>query len=207
MRISHLLTGIPSPDYFPFASISADVLPPDAFPLNAPRATSFASAPSSALGWLWRLFGTGKNDTTRVHVPREPRQGDGGLNLATALQYGPATGLAPTRAFIREFTERIYAPAYDDWTTLVHTGNTDGCDSSSTFGCFLLTKDGRWGSQVEPRCQDTARSGRHAPRRGVDVPLGTRECAPDRCALEGGPDGWSRYAPRRAQGDPFWVEC
>ena len=61
-----------------------------------------------------------------IEVPREPRSDDGGVNLATALQYGPATGLKRTQEFFREFTERVYAPAYDDWTTLIHAGNTDG---------------------------------------------------------------------------------
>ena len=57
---------------------------------------------------------------------REKRADDGEVNLATALQYAPATGLARTQTFIREFSERVYASAYDNWTTLVHTGNTDG---------------------------------------------------------------------------------
>jgi aromatic amino acid aminotransferase I len=121
---SYIIAGLPSPDYFPFTSVSADVLPTDAFPLDASRGTSSAYSP---FGWFWRLFGTGKDDTTCVQIPREPHQGDEGLNLATALQYGPATGMTRTQAFIREFTERIYAPAYSDWTTLVHAGNTDGC--------------------------------------------------------------------------------
>jgi aromatic amino acid aminotransferase I len=81
---------------------------------------------SSQFGWLWRLFGAGKDDATHVKVPHKPRPGDGGLNLTTALQYGPAIGLEHTRTFIHEFTERIYSPAYDDWTNIVDTGNTDG---------------------------------------------------------------------------------
>lgn len=125
----HPLTGLPSPEYFPFTSVSADVLPPDAFPLTTQRTTS-PSVSSSPLGWLWRIFGSGNDNSTRVQIPREPRQGDGGLNLATVLQYGPATGHALMQKFIREFTERIYAPAYADWTTLVDTGNTDGCGHS-----------------------------------------------------------------------------
>ncbi|KAI9464294.1 PLP-dependent transferase [Russula earlei] len=117
--------GLPSPEYFPFTSVSAQVPLADAFPLDPPRsATSPVS--SSPFGWLWRLFGASKGDTTHVQIPREPRQGDGGLNLSKALQYGPVTGLQPTQAFVREFTQRIYAPAYDDWTTLAHAGNTDG---------------------------------------------------------------------------------
>jgi aromatic amino acid aminotransferase I / 2-aminoadipate transaminase len=119
------LSGLPSPDYFPFTSISADTLPVDAFPLIVPHSTSAPS--SSPFSWLWRLFGASKDDTTRVEIPHKPRPGDGGLNLTTALQYGPATGLERTRTFIREFTDRIHSPAYDDWATIVDTGNTDGC--------------------------------------------------------------------------------
>ena len=125
------LTGHPSPDYFPFNSISANILPVDAFPLAIPRAAlSPASTSSSPFRWLWRIFGGGGGRTddaaTHIEVPCEPRPDDGGVNLATALQYGPATGLTRTQEFFREFTERVYAPAYDDWTTLVHAGNTDG---------------------------------------------------------------------------------
>ena len=127
LRYPHRLAGYPSPDCYPFTSVSADVLLADAFPADAPRPASAPASPSSALSWLWRLFGAAKDDTTRIHIPREPRPGDGGLNLTTALKYGPATGHALLRAFINECTERIYAPAYEDWTTLVHTGNTDGC--------------------------------------------------------------------------------
>ncbi len=128
VRIVILLAGMPSPEYFPFTSISADVLPADAFSLAilSPAATS-----SSSFVCPRDIFGASTDckdyaTVARVEVPRTPLPDDGGVNLATALQYGPATGLARTRAFIREFTERVYAPAYDDWTTLVHTGNTDG---------------------------------------------------------------------------------
>ncbi|KAI9432476.1 pyridoxal phosphate-dependent transferase [Lactarius indigo] len=125
-----LAGGLPSPNYFPFTSVSANILPVDAFPLTVPRAASPASTSSSAFGWLWRIFGGGAGQrddtTTRIEVPREPRPDDGGVNLATALQYGPATGIPRLQKFIHEFTERVYAPGYDNWTTLVHTGNTDG---------------------------------------------------------------------------------
>lgn len=124
-----LAGGLPSPDYFPFTSVSANILPVDAFPLTVPRVASPASASSSAFGWLWRIFGggAGRRDdtTTRIEVPREPRPDDGGVNLASALQYGPATGLPRLQKFIQEFTERVYAPGYENWTPLVHTGNTD----------------------------------------------------------------------------------
>ena len=107
--------------------MSANVPHADAFPLTVPRAASTSSSPFS---WLWRIFGggAGRRDdaTTHIEVPHDPHPDDGGVNLSTALQYGPATGLPRTQEFIHEFTERVYAPAYHDWTTLIHTGNTDG---------------------------------------------------------------------------------
>ncbi|KAA1477299.1 PLP-dependent transferase [Dentipellis sp. KUC8613] len=119
-----LAGGMPSPAYFPFASVSADALVSDSFPLSAPDADSR----TGALAWLWRLFGTSDKgeSTTRIAIPKAPAAGDDGLNLATALQYGPATGLAPLQAFINEFSAAVYRPAFSDCATLVHTGNTDG---------------------------------------------------------------------------------
>ncbi|TFY78193.1 hypothetical protein EWM64_g5817 [Hericium alpestre] len=118
-----LAGGLPSPDYFPFHRISADALEHDSFPLTEPAASG-----SSAFSWLWRLFGaSGKAErTSRIHVPKAPSEGDCGLNLSIALQYGPATGLAPLQTFIQHFSETVYQPATRDVKTMVHTGNTDG---------------------------------------------------------------------------------
>ncbi|TFY60507.1 hypothetical protein EVG20_g7392 [Dentipellis fragilis] len=119
-----LAGGMPSPAYFPFANISADALVSDSFPLVAPS----TDANTSSFAWLWRLFGASDKGehTTRITIPKEPSAGDNGLNLATALQYGPATGLAPLQKFIQEFSEQVYHPAFSDCTTMLHTGNTDG---------------------------------------------------------------------------------
>ncbi|KAI0065787.1 PLP-dependent transferase [Artomyces pyxidatus] len=141
--------GMPSPAYFPFASVSADILDVDAFPLDNLREQA-----SSPLAWLWRLFGTdkGTEHTTRVVVPKAPVAGDDGLNLATALQYGPATGIAKTQKFIHDFTARVHQPAYSDFATLVHAGNTDGwsrvvkalCNPGDT----IITEDWTYPSAV-----------------------------------------------------------
>jgi aromatic amino acid aminotransferase I len=64
------------------------------------------------------------------------------FNLSTALQYGPVTGLPQLIEFQTNlsakgecmgvhtlFLAHVYAvfqPAYDNFTTLIHTGNTDG---------------------------------------------------------------------------------
>ncbi|KAI0310919.1 PLP-dependent transferase [Amylostereum chailletii] len=127
--------GLPHEAYFPFHTIGADILAADAFPLTAPRTES------SPLAWLWRLFGASKERTTYVSVQKSAKAGDDGLNLATALQYGPATGLASTQRWTHAFSARVFRPAREDFATLVHTGNTDGwgriarvlCDPGDTI--------------------------------------------------------------------------
>ncbi|EIM92817.1 PLP-dependent transferase [Stereum hirsutum FP-91666 SS1] len=94
----------------------------DAFPIEIDS----SSTPPSPLGWLWRLFGSSQQNTTKLTVAKTPAPTDLGLNLAVALQYGPATGLKPLQDFLQEFSARVYNPAFSDFTTLAHTGNTDG---------------------------------------------------------------------------------
>lgn len=37
-----------------------------------------------------------------------------------------ASGLPQLKEILHEFVEKVYQPAYGNWTTLIHTGNTDG---------------------------------------------------------------------------------
>lgn len=111
-----LAGGMPAEDYFPFADISADVLIPDSFSVQA--------KPESPLAWFWSLFG-GKEKTTSFTIPKYPSSPDE-VNLAVALQYGTATGLPQLSKFIKEFVDKVYQPAYEDCATLIDTGNTDG---------------------------------------------------------------------------------
>ena len=94
-------------------------LVPDSFSLDPAR-------PSSSLSWFWRLFGSesSKVKTTPLHIPKYPTVKDE-INLAVALQYGTAQGLPQLQKFIKEFTDKVYQPAYKDWANLVQTGNTD----------------------------------------------------------------------------------
>ncbi|KAH9855019.1 PLP-dependent transferase [Lenzites betulinus] len=113
-----LAGGMPNPDYFPFAAISGDALVSDSFAVN--------NQPSeSSLSWLWKLFGSSRKEKTNaITIPKYPtRPGD--VNLATALQYGTATGLSQLTKFISDFVGKVYQPGYSDWTTLIQTGNTD----------------------------------------------------------------------------------
>lgn len=43
-----------------------------------------------------------------------------------ALQYGMAGGVPQLQDVTKEFTRKVYRPGYDNYTTLVHIGNTDG---------------------------------------------------------------------------------
>ncbi|KAI9000704.1 PLP-dependent transferase [Trametes punicea] len=114
-----LAGGTPSPHYFPFAAISGDALVPESFSVSNAQS-------ESSLSWLWKLFGSSRKEkTSTISIPKFPERPED-VNLATALQYGTATGLPQLQKFINNFVEKIYQPGYADWTTLVQTGNTDG---------------------------------------------------------------------------------
>ena len=57
------------------------------------------------------------------------------MNLATALQYGPVSGHPQLQQILHEFTRTVYKPAYSNFTTMVHTGNTDGWDKTFLTLC------------------------------------------------------------------------
>ena len=47
------------------------------------------------------------------------------MNLSTALQHGSGTGDVLLRNWAREFTQKVFQPAYADWDILLNSGNTD----------------------------------------------------------------------------------
>ncbi|KAF8640115.1 hypothetical protein AX17_001351 [Amanita inopinata Kibby_2008] len=116
--IISLAGGLPHPDYFPFSAISGDLLLPDSYP-----ATS--SERSRAFSWIWNLFASKKERTVTVTVPKYP-QTPGDISLSTALQYSLASGLPLLQKIVHEFTAKVFQPGYGNFTTFVHTGNTDG---------------------------------------------------------------------------------
>ncbi|CCL98270.1 uncharacterized protein FIBRA_00264 [Fibroporia radiculosa] len=114
-----LAGGLPNPAYFPFNNIGADVLVPDSFSLNT------TGQDESSLSWFWKFFGrAGKERTTSISIPKFSETTEQ-VSLAVALQYG-GIGLRQLQAFLNEFVEKVYQPAYSDFSILVHTGNTDG---------------------------------------------------------------------------------
>ncbi|KZT71526.1 PLP-dependent transferase [Daedalea quercina L-15889] len=115
-----LAGGMPSEAYFPFSGISGDALVADSFALKPMEQ-------ESSLSWFWKLFsGANKEKTHTITIPKFVEHPAEEVNLAVALQYGTATGLPQLQKFMKDFVDKVYQPAYDDCTIMVHTGNTDG---------------------------------------------------------------------------------
>ena len=124
-----MLLGIPSPEYFPFETVSASVLAVDTLPLNPPRKPS----KQSILSWL---FGP---KTTSFSIPKYVPGADiTTVQLATSLQYQQATGPPALPLFLREYVSKVYQPAYADWDVLINCGATDAWGKI----CFMLLERG-----------------------------------------------------------------
>ncbi|KAF8897502.1 pyridoxal phosphate-dependent transferase [Infundibulicybe gibba] len=117
--IISLAGGLPSPDYFPIHSLDVNGLVSDSFPVSPTGSSSFS--------WLWNLLSgyKKKEHTVALHIPKYPANPND-LSLSTALQYSTADGMVQLQDIIKEFTAKVYRPAYGNFHTLVHTGNTDG---------------------------------------------------------------------------------
>ncbi|KAJ7781266.1 pyridoxal phosphate-dependent transferase [Mycena metata] len=103
--IISLAGGLPSPAYFPFSDISANILVSNSFPVERKQE-------ESSFSWLWKLLGADKEKTTPVTVPKYPVRPED-INLATLQK------------IIKEFSDKVYSPAYENYTCLLHAGNTD----------------------------------------------------------------------------------
>ncbi|KAG8812930.1 hypothetical protein FRC17_001750 [Serendipita sp. 399] len=114
--------GLPHPQYFPFETLQTSLLRADAFfaidaleesPLDVPIRNGPPTDPKMV-------------DPEKLTVPKWPVQLTEDINLARALQYDMAKGLGPLQQYLHDYSKRFFKPAYRDFTTLVHTGNTDG---------------------------------------------------------------------------------
>ncbi|EHK47011.1 hypothetical protein TRIATDRAFT_45548 [Trichoderma atroviride IMI 206040] len=99
--IISLAGGLPTPDYFGFRSISAQV-------------------PTSNHG----IFFEGESTITMgIHdIATE----NAAFDLSVALNYGQAAGSAQMIRWITEHVELVHNPPYADWDTCLTTGSTDG---------------------------------------------------------------------------------
>ncbi|KAF7352816.1 Aminotran-1-2 domain-containing protein [Mycena venus] len=134
--------GLPSPEYFPFSDVSANVLAANSFPTQREQG-------SSSFSWFWRLLGADKERTTSVTVPKYPVRPED-INLATvrlflAISTYPnmfenrlcsmSSGIPQLQKIVKEFSDKVYKPAYSNYTTLLHAGNTDAWNKVVTTLC------------------------------------------------------------------------
>ncbi|VDC08029.1 unnamed protein product [Peniophora sp. CBMAI 1063] len=116
-----LFSGAPHEDYFPITSVDVHALPYDNF-------SATPASLSNSVSWFKRFFGLAPAQPKPITftINHDPAPGDNGLNLTKALQYNPVRGLDYVAATINDFAARAFQPAYADFKTLLHTGNTDG---------------------------------------------------------------------------------
>lgn len=122
------MLGNPSPVYFPFDNLKADVLVFDSF------STTTRTQNKGALSWLWDLFSNTQTPTTPISIPKYA-ENPNDINLAMSLQYGLARGIPQLQKFVQEFSSTVYKPPYANFATLLHTGNTDGWMKAVTTFC------------------------------------------------------------------------
>lgn len=185
---------MPSPEYFPFASLSAETLVPDSYALTLD--------PSSepGLSWFWRLFSSKTEKTEHLLIPKYANGASTDVvSLEVALQYGAAKALVPLQNFMRDFTAKVYQPAYADFTTLVHAGNTDGESSSAVFSLkgHLLTRGCCALIRMGEMCADFMQPWRDVHYGGVDVSVSAFFCRTLRCIARPREDRWRGHARRR----------
>ncbi|KAG8813589.1 hypothetical protein FRC18_002391 [Serendipita sp. 400] len=114
--------GLPHPQYIPFESLETSLLRADAFstldggnmsPLDVPTKDGPPTNPKML-------------DKERLVVPKWPSHSSEDVNISRALQYDLARGLQVLQEYLHDYSKRFFKPAYRDFATLVHTGNTDG---------------------------------------------------------------------------------
>lgn len=95
-----------------YETIGADVLAPNTY-----------KASVGVFGWLKSLFVPA---TAHVSIPKHKASDapKDAVELASALQYGQATGLPALTRFVKEFSALVYDPAFADFETLVNCGAT-----------------------------------------------------------------------------------
>jgi len=128
--------GVPDTEYFPIESITVEYLKPSAFPL---KPTDTLPHGTGVLGWIANVL-TGKGSKTteastgQFVIPRRLQANDASkLELKTALQYSPITGLPVAEKIIHDWVARVHKPAYNNWETLIDVGASSGWSSSLTI--------------------------------------------------------------------------
>lgn len=124
--------GIPSPAIFPFETLSAQILPYDALPLDPPR----VPRKKGLLEWLFSPAAR----TEKISIPKYAADPTDpmAIQLSTSLQYAAATGPPAFPVWLRKYVETVFKPAFADWDVLLDVGATD----AMTKVCNMLLVEG-----------------------------------------------------------------
>jgi aromatic amino acid aminotransferase I len=119
-----------------FENLSAEVQAKDAFSTVPPGEKT--NEDKGFLSWLFSKSAKKPANQT-IFVPKYDATPDPSkVTLEHLLQYSGAQGHPALQAFIKEFVQKVYQPAYADWDTLLDVGSTDGW---SKVVSLLLERD------------------------------------------------------------------
>lgn len=130
--------GLPSPEHFPFESIS----------MKIPSPPHFSEPEIASIG---QTVSVGKYDV-RDQTGRE----DGAAyDLSIALNYGQANGSAQMMRFVTEHTELVCDPPYADWRCCLTVGSTGALEQAYRMfldrerGDSMLTEEYSFATALE----------------------------------------------------------
>ncbi|KAJ6013504.1 L-kynurenine/alpha-aminoadipate aminotransferase [Penicillium herquei] len=124
-RLIPLGTGRPSPEYYPWDSLS--------FQAHIPQIESKqVDAYSDAITKETNPLAANAQHQLALQVSTKH---DDGYNLALALNYGHAVGSPHLLQFITEHVELVHNPSYSDWGTCLTAGTTSALEITFRIFC------------------------------------------------------------------------
>jgi aromatic amino acid aminotransferase I / 2-aminoadipate transaminase len=107
--------GLPLPTYFPIYQVDVHV----------PSVGKWSEGEVHREGTTLRMLKYhGSSAREETSVRREKVEGVPVVPLSTTLQYGVGTGDATLVAFLKDHTEKLHHPPYEDWSTTLTCGST-----------------------------------------------------------------------------------
>ncbi|KAI5964955.1 ARO9 [Candida margitis] len=130
--------GTPNDGFFPIDSIDVNLVN---FPFEHQSKGGHLNGSASEP----KANGHAKEENSNsIHIARHTKTPNS-LDLSRGLQYGPVPGLDPLLEFTKEFIAKTHKPAYDDWTSILSTGASDGlnkaCDAILDPGDVVLVEE------------------------------------------------------------------
>ncbi|CAJ2507998.1 Uu.00g091840.m01.CDS01 [Anthostomella pinea] len=127
--IGNLAGGLPNARFFPFDTLEAQIAKPDRWTPSPNRPG--ADSPASEMAAMALSSPSEPSAASHVVVPHDAQTSDPTkkIDLASALQYGQATGYPPLLSFIRQFARECLHPnvPYAGGPEVIFTtGSTDG---------------------------------------------------------------------------------